>query len=55
MPLSSGGREAADGAVALRRRDTRDQEAVPFEEFLELVRRLRSTCARDLRQPLVKT
>jgi hypothetical protein len=37
------------------RPDTREQEVVPFEPFLELVRRLRSTRALDLGQPLVKT
>jgi glycyl-tRNA synthetase (class II) len=48
-------REAADGTVAVRRRDTREQEVVPFEQFLELIRRLRSTRALDLGQPLVKS
>jgi threonyl-tRNA synthetase len=53
--LIAGEREAADGTVAVRRRDTREQEVVPFEQFLELARRLRSTRALDLGQPLVKT
>jgi threonyl-tRNA synthetase len=52
--LIAGEREAADGTVAVRRRDTREQEVVPFEQFLELIRRLRSTRALDLGQPLVK-
>jgi threonyl-tRNA synthetase len=41
--LIAGEREAAEGTVALRRRGTRDQEDVPFDAFLDLVRRLRST------------
>ncbi len=53
--LIAGEREAADGTVAVRRRDTREQEVVPFEQFLELIRRLRSTRALDLGQPLVKS
>jgi threonyl-tRNA synthetase len=53
--LIAGDREAADGTVAVRRRDTREQEVVPFEQFLELIRRLRSTRALDLGQPLVKS
>ena len=39
--LIAGEREQADGTVAIRRRGTREQEVVPFEEFLDLVRRLR--------------
>jgi threonyl-tRNA synthetase len=39
--LVAGGREAAEGTVAVRRRDTREQEVIPFEEFLQLIRRLR--------------
>ena len=53
--LIAGEREAADGTVAVRRRDTREQEVVPFEQFLELIRRLRATRALDLGQPLVKS
>ncbi|MBK7643661.1 MAG: threonine--tRNA ligase [Planctomycetes bacterium] len=53
--LIAGEREAADGTVAVRRRDTREQEVVPFEQFLELIKRLRSTRALDLGQPLVKS
>ena len=53
--LIAGDREAADGTVAVRRRDTREQEVVPFEQFLELIKRLRSTRALDLGQPLVKS
>jgi hypothetical protein len=33
---------------------TREQEVVPFEQFLEQVRRLRSTRALDLGQPLIE-
>jgi len=46
--LIAGEREAADGTVAVRRRDTREQEVVPFEKFLELVRDLRARRALDL-------
>ena len=53
--LIAGEREAADGTIAVRRRDTREQEVVPFEQFLELITRLRATRALDLRQPLVKS
>jgi threonyl-tRNA synthetase len=49
--LIAGEREAADGTVAVRRRDTRDQEVVPFEKFLELVRDLRARRALDLGEP----
>jgi threonyl-tRNA synthetase len=48
--LIAGEREAADGTVALRRRGTRDQEVVPFEGFLDLARRLRSTRALTLEE-----
>ncbi len=41
--LIAGDREAAEGTVTLRRRGTKDQETVPFDEFLTLVRRLRDT------------
>ncbi len=53
--LIAGEREAADGTVAVRRRDTREQEVVPFEQFLELIRDLRVRRALDLGQPLVKS
>ena len=46
--LIAGEREAADGTVAVRRRDTREQEVMPFEAFLELVRDLRARRALDL-------
>jgi threonyl-tRNA synthetase len=46
--LIAGEREAADGTVAVRRRDTREQEVMPFEAFLELVRGLRARRALDL-------
>jgi threonyl-tRNA synthetase len=39
--LIAGEREAADGTVTLRRRHVREQETVPFEQFLELARKLR--------------
>ena len=38
--LIAGEREAAEGTVAVRRRGTREQRVMPFEEFLALVRRL---------------
>ena len=53
--LIAGEREAADGTVAVRRRDTREQEVVPFEQFLELIKDLRARRALDLGQPLVKS
>ena len=46
--LIAGEREQADGTVAIRRRGTREQEVVPFEEFLDLVRRLRGDRALGL-------
>jgi threonyl-tRNA synthetase len=46
--LIAGEREAETGTVAVRRRDTRDQEVVPFEQFLDLVRRLRETRSLEL-------
>ena len=46
--LIAGDREAADGTVAVRRRGTREQEVVPFEELLERARRLRATRALEL-------
>jgi threonyl-tRNA synthetase len=46
--LIAGDREAADGTVAVRRRDTREQEVVPFDEFLKLARDLRARRALDL-------
>ena len=39
--LIAGEREQADGTVAIRRRGTREQEVVPFDDFLALIRRLR--------------
>ncbi len=41
--LIAGEREAEAGTVAVRRRDTREQEVVPFEQFLGMVRELRAT------------
>jgi threonyl-tRNA synthetase len=46
--LIAGEREAHDGTVAVRRRDTREQEVMPFEQFLELIRDLRTRRALDL-------
>ena len=46
--LIAGEREAAEGTVAVRRRDTREQVAMPFEAFLELARRLRDTRSLEL-------
>jgi threonyl-tRNA synthetase len=46
--LIAGEREAAEGTVAIRRRDTREQEVMSFEKFMDLVRRLRSQRALDL-------
>ena len=39
--LVAGEREVADGTVAIRRRGTKEQDVVGFEEFLGLARRLR--------------
>ena len=41
--LIAGDREAQDGTVAVRRRDTREQEIMPFEKFVELVKELRAS------------
>jgi threonyl-tRNA synthetase len=46
--LIAGDREAAEGTVAMRRRGTRDQEVMPFEQFLTLLRDLNSRRALDL-------
>jgi threonyl-tRNA synthetase len=46
--LIAGEREAEDGTVAVRRRGTREQEVMPFEEFLELALRLQQTRSLDL-------
>ncbi len=46
--LIAGEREAAEGTVAVRRRDTREQEVMPFERFLEMVRKLRDTRSLEL-------
>jgi len=47
--LVVGEREAEDGTVAIRRRGTREQEEVPFEEFLDMARRLRAERSLELR------
>ena len=39
--LIAGEREAAEGTVAVRRRGTREQQVVPFDAFVEMIRRLR--------------
>jgi len=46
--LIAGDREAAEGTVAVRRRDTREQVVMPFEEFLALIVDLRKRRALDL-------
>jgi len=46
--LIAGEREVEDGTVALRRRGTREQVVMPFEEFQDKARRLRSTRSLDL-------
>ncbi|MBL4771643.1 MAG: threonine--tRNA ligase [Planctomycetes bacterium] len=46
--LIVGEREAEDGTVTIRRRDTRDQETIPFEEFITRIEGLRETRANDL-------
>jgi len=49
--LIAGEREVEAGTVAVRRRDTREQEVVPFERFLERARALRASRALDLDGP----
>jgi len=46
--LVAGEREAAERTVTVRRRDTREQETIPFEQFLALARRLRDGRGLDL-------
>ncbi len=46
--LVAGDRERDDGTVAVRRRGTREQAAMPFERFLELARELRATRSLEL-------
>jgi threonyl-tRNA synthetase len=46
--LIAGEREVADRTVAIRRRGTREQEIVPFDDFLAMVRRLRAERSLDL-------
>jgi threonyl-tRNA synthetase len=53
--LIAGDREAAEGTVAMRRRDTREQQIMPFEAFLELARDLRSRRALGLGEPAAAT
>ena len=47
--LIVGDREVEENTVAIRRRGTREQEVVPFAEFLELFDRLVETKSRELR------
>ncbi len=46
--LIAGERECADGTVAVRRRGTREQVVMPFEDFLELVKGLRDSRSLEL-------
>ncbi len=46
--LIVGEREAEEGTVTIRRRDTRDQETIPFEDFVARIRGLRDSRATDL-------
>jgi len=46
--LIAGEREQEQHSVSLRRRGTREQDAIPFEDFLALARRLRATRSLDL-------
>ncbi len=46
--LIAGDRERDQGTVAVRRRGTREQEVMRFEDFLELIRGLRERRALDL-------
>jgi len=46
--LIAGEREAEEGTVAVRRRGTREQEVVPFDRFLEVLRDLRDRRALEL-------
>ena len=46
--LVVGEREAEEGTVALRRRGTREQQVMPFDEFLALVDRLVATKSMEL-------
>jgi threonyl-tRNA synthetase len=44
----AGDREAAEGTVAVRRRGTREQDVMPFEQFLEALRSLRASRSLEL-------
>ena len=46
--LIAGEREMAERTVAVRRRGTREQEVVPFDDFLEMIRRLRDERSLEL-------
>ncbi|MDF1838662.1 MAG: threonine--tRNA ligase, partial [Planctomycetota bacterium] len=45
--LIVGEREAEEGTVTIRRRDSRDQETIPFEDFVTRIQGLRNTRAMD--------
>ncbi len=46
--LIAGDREAAEGTVAVRRRGTREQVDMKFDDFVELIERLRKTRSLEL-------
>ncbi len=46
--LIVGEREAEEGTVTIRRRDTADQETIPFEDFVARIQGLRSSRSNDL-------
>jgi threonyl-tRNA synthetase len=46
--LIAGDREAADGTVAVRRRGTQEQRVMPFDDFVGVIRGLRSERALEL-------
>ena len=46
--LIAGEREAEDGTVAVRKRGTRDQDEMAFEDFLTQARALRASRALEL-------
>ncbi|MEM1448352.1 MAG: threonine--tRNA ligase [Planctomycetota bacterium] len=49
--LIAGEREAAEGTVAVRRRGTREQSVVSFEDFLAMIRELRATRSLETPEP----
>ena len=46
--LIAGDREAAEGTVAVRRRGTREQVDMKFEDFVAMIERLRASKSLDL-------